>query len=60
MDLFAVDVTIVPDGEVARGNYATLIGDGLDIDEVAAQAGTISYEMLTSLGRRYARIYKGT
>jgi alanine racemase len=59
MDLFAVDVTDIPESQVARGDYATLIGDGLDLDEVAAQAGTISYEMLTSLGRRYARQYKG-
>jgi alanine racemase len=58
MDLFAVDVTDIPESEVARGTYATLIGEGLDVDEAAAQAGTISYEMLTSLGRRYARRYK--
>jgi alanine racemase len=57
MDLFAVDVTDIPEGEVRRGDFATLIGDGLDIDEVARQAGTISYEVLTSLGRRYARRY---
>ena len=59
MDLFAVDVTDTPAGEVSRGGFATLIGDGLDIDEVARQAGTISYEMLTNLGRRYARRYTG-
>lgn len=58
MDLFAVDVSDIPGSEVARGTYATLIGNGLDIDEAAAQAGTISYEMLTSLGRRYARQYR--
>lgn len=59
MDLFAVDVTDVPEVEASRGDFATLIGDGLDVDEAAAQAGTISYELLTSLGRRYARHYKG-
>jgi alanine racemase len=36
----------------------TLIGDGLSLDEVAAQAGTISYEVLSSLGRRYHRVWK--
>ncbi len=36
----------------------TLIGDGLTLDEVAAQAGTISYEVLTSLGHRYHRVWK--
>jgi alanine racemase len=37
---------------------ATLIGEGLTLDEVATQAGTISYEVLTSLGRRYHRVWK--
>jgi alanine racemase len=59
MDLFAVDITDIPAGEVRRGDFATLIGDGLDVDEVAQQAGTISYELLTNLGRRYARRYTG-
>jgi alanine racemase len=57
MDLFAVDVTDLAASEVRRGDFATLIGEGLDIDEAARQAGTISYEMLTSLGSRYARRY---
>jgi alanine racemase len=30
----------------------------LSLDEVAAQAGTISYEVLSSLGRRYHRVWK--
>lgn len=58
MDLMAVDVTDCPDGAVRRGQMATLIGDGLTIDEVAHHFGTIGYEVLTSLGRRYARVYK--
>jgi alanine racemase len=37
---------------------ASLIGEGLTLDEVAAQAGTIAYEVLTSLGRRYHRVWK--
>ena len=57
MDLFAVDVTDLPEGAVHRGDFVTLIGAGLDVDEVAAQAGTIGYEVLTSLGRRYHRIW---
>jgi alanine racemase len=35
----------------------TLIGDDLTLDEVGRRAGTIGYEILTSLGTRYARIY---
>ena len=47
MDLFAVDVTDLPSGQVRRDDWAVLIGPGLTLDEVAAQAGTISYEILT-------------
>jgi alanine racemase len=37
----------------------TLIGEGITVDELAHHFGTIGYEVLTSLGSRYARIYKG-
>ena len=42
-----------------RGDLATLIGDRLDVDEVGAAMGTVGYEVLTNLGRRYHRVYKG-
>ena len=41
-----------------RGDFATLIGGDISVDDLAAAAGTIGYEVLTSLGRRYHRIYK--
>jgi alanine racemase len=59
MDLFAVDVTSLPEGTVRRGDLATLIGDGMSVDDLAAAMGTIGYELLTHLGRRYHRVYKG-
>jgi alanine racemase len=37
----------------------TLLGEGITVDELAHHFGTIGYEVLTSLGRRYARVYKG-
>ena len=58
MDLIVIDVTAAPDDVARRGGLAVMIGDGLSLDEVAARAGTIPYEILTSLGRRYARIYR--
>ena len=39
---------------------ATLIGDGITVDALAKHFGTIGYEVLTSLGSRYARVYKGS
>jgi alanine racemase len=59
MDLISVDVTDVPDGRARRGDFATLIGGDLGIDELAASFGTIGYEVLTRLGRRFHRVYKG-
>ena len=38
------------------GSTAELIGPTITIDDVAAAADTISYEILTSLGRRYRRL----
>lgn len=59
MDLAVFDVSAV-DPSIARpGGFIELIGDGYDVDAAAAAAGTIGYEMLTALGRRYHRIYRG-
>jgi alanine racemase len=59
MDLMAVDVTDLPNNTARRGHMATLIGEGITVDELAHHFGTIGYEVLTSLGPRYARVYKG-
>lgn len=56
MDLITLDISDLPEGAVKPGDLATLIGDSLDIDRVGAAAGTIGYEILTNLGRRYRRI----
>jgi alanine racemase len=58
MDLITIDVTDLPEDAVGRGDPATLIGEGLDIDEVGRRAGTIGYEVLTRLGRRFERRYR--
>ena len=59
MDLFGVDVSDLAEGSARRGELATLIGDGMSVDDLAAGMGTIGYEVLTNLGRRYHRVYKG-
>jgi alanine racemase len=60
MDLMAIDITALPDHSVKRGDLVTLIGGEIGVDDLAAAAGTIGYEVLTSLGRRYNRIYRQT
>jgi len=59
MDLLAIDVTDVPENATRRGDFVTLIGGDLGVDEVGAFGGTIGYEVLTRLGRRYHRVYRG-
>jgi alanine racemase len=50
MDMLTVDLEPVPDGVV--GSPVTLWGEGLSADEVAAAAGTVSYELLCALAAR--------
>jgi alanine racemase len=59
MDLMAIDVTDLEKNAVRRGHLVTLIGEGITVDELAHHFGTIGYEVLTSLGPRYARVYTG-
>ncbi len=58
MDLLAIDITALPDHTVRRGDLVTLIGGDIGVDELAAAAGTIGYEVLVSLGNRYHRVYR--
>ncbi len=60
MDLLTIDVTDLPRDKVARGTGITVIGGGIPLGDTAAQFGTNVYEVLTSLGARYARRYTGT
>jgi alanine racemase len=55
MDLATYDVTDQP--AIAPGSWLELIGPHIPVDLVATDAGTNGYEILTSLGRRYARVY---
>jgi alanine racemase len=56
MDMMAIDITDLA-MPVKRGDLAEILGSNILIDEVAGWAGTISYELLTRLGSRYARLY---
>lgn len=59
MDSMTLDVTALADGALAPGDPVELIGPHQTLEAVAADADTITYEILTSLGRRYARTYVG-
>jgi alanine racemase len=59
MDQMMIDLTRVPDAEV--GDDVVLLGrqgnDAITADELATQAGTISYEILLSISERVPRVY---
>jgi alanine racemase len=56
MDLITVDVTdIAPLPQ--RGDLVDVVGPGLTIEAMGHRAGTIGYEVLTSLSRRFERVY---
>jgi alanine racemase len=56
MDLITFDVTDAP--PPAPGDTIQMIGAGYTPDDIALRAGTIGYEILTSLGARYRRDYR--
>ncbi len=57
MDLTTFDATDVPEDLLQRGGWIELLGKRVTVDDLAEYAGTIGYEVLTSLGRRYHRSY---
>ncbi len=59
MDLATFDVSALPDDAVRPGRHVELIGNRHTVDDLADEAGTIGYEILTALGRRFRRRYTG-
>jgi alanine racemase len=55
MDLTTIDVTDVPEDALAPGDPVEVFGPNVTVDETARHAGTIAYEMLTSMGPRVQR-----
>jgi alanine racemase len=55
MDHTMLDVTDAPG--VAAGDDVGIFGDGVSADELAGWCETISYEMLTSVGKRVPRVH---
>ncbi|TAD91962.1 MAG: alanine racemase [Alphaproteobacteria bacterium] len=56
MDLITIDTTDLADPPVP-GDWAEVIGPHRPVDTVAADLGTIGYEVLTNLGQRFQRRY---
>ena len=59
MDLATLDVTGIAPELVRPGCTVDLIDDEHDADAIAAEAGTIGYEILARVGGRVRRVYRG-
>lgn len=57
MDSMTVDISSLPDEALGLGSLVELIGSHQTLEDIARDAGTISYEMLIGLGQRYHRQY---
>ena len=57
MDLVTIDVTDVPEAECQPGAPVEILGPHMTADDLADHARTNAYEVMTALGRRYARVY---
>jgi alanine racemase len=57
MDLIVVDVSHVPEATIQIGDMVEIAGTHQRIDDVAAQIGTIGYELMTQIGHRIERNY---
>jgi len=59
MDSIVLNISALPPGRLKAGDLVEIVGKSQTIDDVAASAGTIGYEILTGLGRRFNRRYEG-
>jgi len=57
MDLVTIDVTDVPEALSDVGATVEVLGPHMSADDLAEHARTNAYEVMTALGRRYARVY---
>ena len=56
MDSIILDISALPPGSLKGGDLVELIGRNQTVDDIAGLAGTIGYEILTSLGKRFHRV----
>ncbi|MFS8147368.1 alanine racemase [Rhizobium sp. BR 249] len=58
MDSITIDISALPEGTLTLGSLVEVLGPHQTIEDIARDAGTISYEILTGLGDRYHRQYR--
>lgn len=58
MDSVTIDITALPEGTLSLGSLVEVLGPHQALEDLARDAGTVSYEILTRLGDRYHRQYR--
>lgn len=58
MDSITIDITGLPADRLTLGSLVEVLGPNQTLEDIARDAGTISYEILTGLGDRYERQYR--
>jgi len=58
MDSITIDISALPEGRVTLGSCVEVLGPNQTLEDLACDAGTISYEILTGLRHRYQRQYR--
>jgi alanine racemase len=58
MDSITIDIGALPKNALSPGSMVEVIGPHQTLEDLAEDAGTIGYELLTSLGDRYQRFYR--
>jgi alanine racemase len=57
MDSTTIDISALPEDALSFGSLVEVLGDHQTLEDLARDAGLISYEILTSLGHRFHRQY---
>jgi len=58
MDSITIDISALPATSITHGTLVEVLGPNQSLEDLARDAGTISYEILTGLGTRYHRQYR--
>jgi len=57
MDVMSVDVTDVPETHLIMGGWVRLMGGDISVESIAKLSGTVPYEILLRMGKRFRRVY---
>lgn len=59
MDLITFDISELPEDSVVPGDTICVLGPNYTVDDLAEDADTIPYQILTGLSQRYTRNWRG-